>query len=208
MSLDNSIPPGHYNFLRALKDTFEPKIIYDIGSCVLHWTHRAKEVWPEAECVLFDAFEPAAFLYKSHRHFIGVLGDQDGKDVTFYQNNYSPTGNSRYKEIGGPPDIVFDPVPRTMHRLDTIVQKYKFPLPDLVKIDVQGCELDIMKGASVVLDHAKVLIVEMQHTNYNDAAPQVWETKPWIESHGWTCIAERFSRNGDIDADYAFVKAG
>jgi len=32
-----------------------PKIIYDIGACVQHWTRKAKEVWPNYKYYLLDA---------------------------------------------------------------------------------------------------------------------------------------------------------
>ena len=64
--------------------------------------------------------------------------------------------------------------------------------------------MDILIGAKECLKTAKFLIVEMQHTNYNDDAPKVEVTKPFIESLGWTCIAEKFSDNGP-DADYCFM---
>ena len=53
---------SHFRYLRWLqrKRGFAPTVIYDIGACVLHWTRPVKELWPDAEVILFDAFEPAA----------------------------------------------------------------------------------------------------------------------------------------------------
>jgi len=184
---------------------FEPRVIYDIGSCVLHWTKEAKKLWPDAEYVLFDAFEPAAVLYTGYKNFVGVLSDNDDKIVKFYQNDHLFGGNSYYKEFN---DGVFPPdkyIEKKCNKLDTVVQANNFPLPDLIKIDVQGAEKDIIAGALNTLKHAKYLIVEMQDVDYNIGAPKVFETKPYIESLGWTCIAEKFSDNGP-DADYCFVR--
>ncbi len=52
-------------------------------------------------------------------------------------------------------------------RLDTLVKKYGLPLPDLVKIDVQGAEKDVLDGGWESINAAKHLIVEMQSTEYN-----------------------------------------
>jgi hypothetical protein len=63
----NPLPENHFNYLIKLKkEGFEPKVIYDIGSCVLHWTNQAKKLWPDAKYILFDAFAPAEFLYKEY----------------------------------------------------------------------------------------------------------------------------------------------
>lgn len=201
---------SHFRYLRWLKRKmgFEPKVIYDIGACVLHWTKAVKELWPEAEVVLFDAFEPAAFMYEGYRHWVGVLSDQDGREVPFHQNDRHPGGNSYYREIGT--KNLFPVGTHTVRRartLDAIVREYGFPPPDLVKIDVQGAERDVMVGGRQTIGAAQRLVVEMQHEARNDGAPMVLETLPWIESQGWHCDAPLFSDSGGGDGDYGFVRA-
>ena len=95
------LPKNHVNYLLNLKrNGFEPKVIYDIGSCVLHWTNIVKKLWPNAKIILFDAFQPAEFLYSGYDYHIGVLSNVDNNIVKFYQNDYHPGGNSYYREIG------------------------------------------------------------------------------------------------------------
>lgn len=203
----------HIKFMNDLKEkeNFNPKVIYDIGSCVMHWTNNAKKVWPDAQYILFDAFDTVEFLYKEsgHKYHIGVLSDEDGKTVNFYQNDTCPGGNSYYKEIGhGESSKLF---PETCkkemitNKLDTIVERYNFPPPDFIKIDVQGSEMDVLKGGHKTLSTVKHMIVEMQHTEYNQSAPKVNETKPYIESLGFICTHPMLVNNG-ADADYAFAR--
>jgi FkbM family methyltransferase len=197
-------------YLQNLKRKgFEPKVIYDIGSCVLHWTNKAKEMWPNATYILFEAMQEAEFLYTGYQYHIGVLCDEDNKELKFYKNVERCGGNSYYREIGHPESARIFPddgyVIEKGMTLDTIVKQKGFPLPDLIKIDVQGAEKDIIQGGQNTMSNAKHLIVEMQHTNYNDGAPQVSETGPYIESLGWTCCAPNFSCNGP-DGDYGYEK--
>lgn len=206
----NTIPKDHIDYLKKLKNSgFEPKIIYDIGACVLNWTTEAKNIWSNARIVVFDAFDKAIFLYKEQNldYVVGVLTDLDNKIVSYYQNDWFPGGNSYYKEIGSPKskELFNNYVVKTGYRLDTIVQKYNLPKPDLVKIDVQGSELDIMRGGLETINNAKHLIVELQSSNYNEGAPLVSESLPWIEKQGWKCIAPLFCNNGP-DGDYGFIK--
>ena len=205
----NNPPPAHRQYLKWLKDNgFEPKVIYDIGACVTQWTKAAKQYWPNAQYILFDAFEKAEFLYAGYEYHIGVLSSQNDKVVKFYQSDVHPGGNSYYREVGGPPDVF----PQDAYRecitrtLDTVVKERGFPLPDLVKIDVQGAEKDIIMGGSATLTNTEHLIVEMQRTNYNDGAPKASETQPYIESLGFKCIAPLFCDHGP-DGDYGFYKA-
>jgi FkbM family methyltransferase len=208
----NTIPKDHVTYLRKLKDSgFEPKVIYDIGACVLNWTTEAKIIWPDARIIVFDAFDKAIFLYEEQKldYIVGVLTDLDNKIVSYYQNDWFPGGNSYYKEIGSPKSSEFFPesnyVVKTGYRLDSIIKKYNLPKPDLVKIDVQGSEIDIIRGGLETINNAKHLIVELQSSNYNQDAPLVTESLPWIEKQGWKCIAPLFCNNGP-DGDYGFIK--
>jgi FkbM family methyltransferase len=202
------LPPKHIQYLQSLKaGGFEPNVIYDIGSCVLHWTHEAQKIWPQAKIILFDAFARVQFLYKGYEYFIGLLGDTDGKIVKFYNNDQLPGGNSYYREtfMDGrffPSDAYAEMI---MHRLDTVVDNMGFPYPDFVKIDVQGSEQDVIRGGERILSHASRMIVEMQHVQYNDGAPLVADVLPYIESIGWKCDANRFCE-AEHDADYGFVR--
>jgi FkbM family methyltransferase len=206
-SIDH-LPANHFNYLKKLKDSgFEPKVIYDIGSCVLHWTNKAKKLWPNARYILFDAFREAEFLYLDYDYHMGVLCNEDNRELRFYKNVDYPGGNSYYREVGCENGKFFPEdkyCVETGMTLDTIIKSRGFPLPDLIKIDVQGAERDIISGGLTSLSNATHLICEMQHTNYNDRAPKVSETLPYIESLGWKCVAPMLQNNGP-DADYGFV---
>ena len=210
ISKQDWLPYNHFMYLRKLKENgFEPKVIYDIGSCVLHWTNKAKELWPNATYILFEGMREAEFLYSGYQYNMGILCDEDNKEIKFYKNVKEPGGNSYYREIGHPDSAKIFPddgyVIEKGMTLDTIVKQKGFPLPDLIKMDIQGAEKDVLKGGQMVQSNAKHLIVEMQHVNYNDGAPGVNETGSYIESLGWTCCAPKFSVNY-ADADYGYER--
>jgi FkbM family methyltransferase len=212
LSEDHKFPKDHVAYLKNLKSKgFEPKVIYDIGCCLLHWTNIVKELWPEAAIYMFDAFAPAEFLYKESGfpYHLGVLSDKDDKVVDFYQNDFHPGGNSYYREIGTPlSSRLF--TDQHKHKcnsmtLDTIVKQRGFPLPDFVKLDTQGSEKDIMIGGQNVISHAEYIILEAQHTDYNLRAPKSKEVIDYMKCIGYECVAERFAHT-PCDADYAFRK--
>jgi FkbM family methyltransferase len=201
----DDLPVAHFNFLKKMKYefNFEPKVCYDIGACVLFWTRKANEVWPDSEIVLFDAYEPAEIFYKNHKYHIGVLSNEDNKEVKFYQHDYLIAGNSYYKENTRVYTDDMGVVKKT-RTLDSVIKEKNLPLPDLIKIDVQGAELDILNGAELALSNCKYLIVELQSVQYNLGAPLAPTTIKYLEDKGWECIARKFSDNGP-DADYCFV---
>jgi FkbM family methyltransferase len=200
------LPINHVKFLEFMKKEFkfQPKICYDIGANVLHWTRHAERIWTDTQVVLFDAFEPLEIFYKTHKYNIGLLSDKDNIEIKFYQNNLFFGGNSYYKEYD---NNIFPESNYCLKKsitLDTIVKEKNFPLPDLIKIDVQGAELDIIKGASNTLKYCKYLIVELQDVNYNIGAPLAPTTIKYLENNGWILIVSKFSNNGP-DSDYCFL---
>ncbi len=209
------LPEKHRKYLIKMRDemNFTPQVIYDIGACVLHWTRHAKKTWKKAQVIAFEAMDETKFLYEKENilHFNGVLSDSDNKEVNFYQNLEWFGGNSYYKEneeLNQFASEIFNEshiVKKKTHKLDTLVKTNNFPLPDLIKIDVQGAELDVLKGGAETLKHCKQIIVELQHDEYNKGAPHYTEVVDYLASQGFKLIAEKFVKTTH-DGDYHFVK--
>lgn len=189
-----------------------PSVIYDIGACVLHWTLPAKKKWPTAKYFAFEAMECCDFLYQENNipYHVGVLSNIDYSPVKFYENKYHPGGNSYYKEnvdINPVADQYFNEthaIVKTARTLDSVVSERKFLLPDLVKIDVQGAELDVLKGGVETLKHAKDILIEIAHVEYNKGAPHHDEVVNFLNELGFQMVAN-FTRY-DYDGDYHFTK--
>jgi FkbM family methyltransferase len=209
LALTVSIPKEHVSFLQKLKNqNIYPKVIYDIGSNVLHWTTEASKIW-DAKIILFEAMKECEFMYKNYDYFLGILSKEDGEDVKWYQNEYFPGGNSYYKEIGHENSQKLYPENsyelRKTFKLDTVVKEKGYPYPDLIKIDTQGSEIDILKGATEVLKHVKYMIIELQHTEYNRGAMLAENSIKEIENMGFICKDRAFTKN-NYDGDYFFIR--
>ena len=200
---------GHLSVLSKLKEeNFQPKIIYDVGSCEGNWTEMATTIWPKCEYYLFDANEDLNELYeeRKYNYYLGLLSNTNGEKIKYYYNETFIAGNSYYKELT---EAYNDDTYRILNSvtLDKVINDNNWPLPDLIKLDVQGSELDILDGAKKILSHAKYLIVELQHIEYNDNAPLFEESIAMIEKSGWKLINSQFSSSDyTIDADYLFKK--
>lgn len=197
------LPAAHVEYLAKMNIT--PRVVYDIGSCVLHWTEKAQHVWPDAEYYVFDALKEAEFLYKEKQlnYHLGILTDTDNKNIKFYKDVFNAGGNSYYKENS----IHYNEshaVAEVGMTLDTVVQQRQWPVPDLIKIDVQGAELDIIKGAAHTLLHCDNIILEAQHVDYNAGAPKVQQVIDYMQSIGFELVA-KFAI-GEVDGDYHFTR--
>ena len=100
-------------------------------------------------------------------------------------------------------EIINNIVKKTI-TLDTLVESKNIPYPDLIKMDIQGCELNALKGARNVLRCCSYLILELQEVEYNEYAPQKDAVIEYLKTIGFVLFSEKFSKNPS-DADYCFV---
>jgi FkbM family methyltransferase len=213
---DITIPIDHIKYLNTIN--YYPKVVFDIGAAVLHWTKEAKKIWPNAKYYAFEGMTQVKkfYEYMQQDHTIGLLSDIVDKEVVYNCNPINLGGNSYYKENEEYSSAAkkiytkeFEEV-RTTTTLDYIVKTYKYPQPDFIKIDVQGAEIDVLIGAEDTLKGVNHLIIELQHVQYNIGAKLVEESLPFIESLGFQLVPtgndnKYFCGNGP-DADYHFIK--
>lgn len=206
-------PENHVNYLRNIDYT--PKVIYDIGACVLHWTDKARTVWSNAKYYAFEAMSAPEFLYKESNlagYYNGILTNEDGRIVEYYENLMDPGGNSYYRENPEYSNAVDVLYPEELKKkilgytLDTIIMDNKFDYPDLIKIDVQGAELDILKGATKCLQHAEHIIVELQKVEYNKGAPRREEVIEYLKTKNFHLVGDGPFHDAGPDGDYHFRK--
>jgi FkbM family methyltransferase len=213
------LPMQHVDYLLDMKRSMkvEPKVIYDIGACVLHWTNRANEVWPDAKIIPIEAMEEVSMLYNEKGWDTWVAGcvlSDCEEEVEFYQNLEHPGGNSLYKEnneLSPLADQLFPEekkVKRNTDTLDNIVRDFNLPAPDMIKMDIQGAELKALKGATETLKSVKHLILELQHLDYNFGAPKAQEVIDYLKEIGFDMVGDKMFCGGDlgVDGDYHFVR--
>jgi hypothetical protein len=61
-SLQPLLPKQHIDYLKQMN--IKPKVIYDLGACVLHWTNEAQKIWPESKIYQMDAMQTLEDFYK------------------------------------------------------------------------------------------------------------------------------------------------
>jgi len=201
----NQKPVGSFivKYLVYLKvhQKFDPKVIYDIGTSLSRWSEAVSLVFPEAKIIMFDASDEFEPLYSRNDHYIRCLSNVDDKEVKFYDKNNEDDCRvkSYYKAKISTEDFKL----LKTCKLDTLVDKYKIPLPDLVKISCGGSEKDIFEGGLNTFKNTKYFMIQLQNEELYLGAPLASEVGPYLESLNYTRIETLDSFSTPL-IDYVF----
>ena len=165
-----------------------PKRFLDIGAHTGEFTQNVLRLAPECQVVMVEAnpnCEP--YLQKlNHGYDILALSNKQGKAELFVEKaNMLGTGASLYKEnTEWYADGKFDKVEVELDTLDN--KKYfGYEVIDLVKLDVQGAELDILEGGRKTITRSKYVLIETSLVVYNHGAPLVDAIVPKMKEYGF-----------------------
>jgi FkbM family methyltransferase len=171
--------------LKKLKKYFSNDKIYclDIGANTGQFFHKFKDIFPEAVIHMIEAnphCERHLKKLSSSYEIIG-LSNKDGI-LNFYTTTRKPRSKGAsfypehtYKNLDQK-DILILSVPVT--KLDNHFFNNQF---NLVKIDVQGSELDIIEGGTNFFRDIDFLLIEVSLTEYNTGAPLAKEVIKKLE---------------------------
>jgi FkbM family methyltransferase len=87
-----------------------------------------------------------------------------------------------------------------VHRLDTLLAKSGWPVPHLVKMDVEGAERKVLRGMSGALRSGKIriLILEISDLYFGKFGYSIREVVEELENEGFLC--REIGEDGDLSA--------
>lgn len=148
-----------------------PKRALDIGANVGSFTKELYYQYPECQIVMIEAnknCEPYLRLLGKPYEIV-ALSDRNGTaELHIEDSNPIGTGSSLYKENTNW---------YTQGKTQTVVTKrlddcnyFDGPI-DFIKLDVQGSELDIIRGGENTIKNSTFVLVEVSLLEYNQGAP-------------------------------------
>jgi FkbM family methyltransferase len=164
---------------------FYPSTIIDVGAFIGEWSRRAAAVFPDARIVMIEAnpnnraaLELAQQSWGSSRTdvHIALLGAEERSEQTFHLTA-SGTGSSVLAEQTENPQTI---IRLPMRTLDATVGEVSGPI--LLKLDVQGYELEVLKGAPNLLSGVEVIVSEIALLEYNEGAPLFADVMAYLNS--------------------------
>jgi FkbM family methyltransferase len=176
-------------FLHDLKARgFYPKSVLDVGANCGEWTRMARNVFPDAEFLLIEPQTAMrSYLEPLCREFENVDCVEAGAAAQNGEMVLSVWG-----ELGNGSSFLPDPesecgtkqlVP--VRTIDSILEERQSAAPDLVKMDVQGFEIEALKGATSLLGWTEVFILEAGLFVFMPRQPLLREVIDFMASEGY-----------------------
>ncbi|WP_259679000.1 FkbM family methyltransferase [Microcystis ichthyoblabe FBCC-A1114] len=181
----------------------QPKCLCDIGANAGNWTYVLSQMSPTLEHVVF--FEPQS-QYQEKLQSLSLpgvskviyhcgLGEREDKllikggtsSASFLdpekQNKYFPNSISQNQQ---------DQEEVEIRILDAIYASDDLPIPDVIKLDVQGFELEVLKGSINLLKKSKYLVIELSFRQFYRDQPYLWEIIKLLEENKYIMVGKGF----------------
>lgn len=166
---------GHIDSLELLelikKDaSINNPVIFDIGSNIGTWTLLAKAIFPQAAIHAFEPLKQHALSFKKNCHSLNNVhlheycaGNENSTGII----NVSSFSDSSSLLEATPLEYEYYNIKKigeekvAIKRLEDLINENALPLPDIIKLDVQGFELEALKGMGPLLTDVKYIICEV-----------------------------------------------
>lgn len=210
----NSLPfYNMYHHISNLKKLgFNPDLVIDVGALFGTWTENVRQIFPEANFIMIEPqIAQKQYLDVLTRKFnnisleLSLVGDEEKDEVEFYVMG---SGSSIYQENS---DCHREKVSLKMETIDTLIRKkYTTPKKCFLKLDVQGAEIDVLKGAAELLKNTEFILLEISTLNYNYKAPQFADVIIFMKEAGFVlfdiCDERRMTNEVLYQTDIIFVR--
>jgi FkbM family methyltransferase len=169
-----------------VRKKFRPQVILDIGAAKGYWSQKAAGCWNKAEFFMVDPLvenEPHLQRICQERrfkylltamgavpgeHLMNVTADLEGSTLLDYFD-----GNNASRRT----------VP--VETIDRLLTAGSLKPPQLVKIDVQGFELQVLDGGQKLFESAEVFIIETSLFRFMPDCPRVHDLISYMSQRGF-----------------------
>jgi FkbM family methyltransferase len=173
-----------------------PVTVLDVGANKGQFSRAAAVLFPGARIFAFEPLETVAAEWRVNLADVPTasievcaVGSETGT-VTFHPHAYSlsssvlPLADGAGAEGGGGAGELA-PVEVPVRRLDDVVAPADLAGPVLCKLDVQGYELEVLRGATDTLRHVDALVVELAFEQHYAGQPLFSEVLDELTARGF-----------------------
>lgn len=179
---------GHtFKRLKVMRDLgFHPHTICDVGASDGRWSRKCLKIFPKAQYFCIDPLEEnqpclaqCRAKYPSVSYWQGCFGPKTGTVLL----NVDGAGSSILPGHFGNRYGIQREVP--LETLDNLILQGSCSYPDLLKLDVQGYELEVLKGATSALREVQAAIAEVSFFPFQSGMPGFHEVVGQLAEYGF-----------------------
>jgi FkbM family methyltransferase len=174
------------------------RVFYDIGANIGSWTALCRAVVPESVIVAFEPMpEHVAQFQTNTREFAHIqffpvaLGSRE-ETREFHPASASDASSFLPLSQAGRSAWNLENRPALrlpLTTLDKLVASEKLPPPDVIKLDVQGFELEVLRGATGSLRQARWVLSEVSFKSFYEGQVLFSELAGFLAAHGYEVCA-------------------
>lgn len=157
----------------CINNNIDIKVIYDVGASNGSWSLEVQREFKNSKFVLFEANQNyrAALDDTGFCHFPYLLAEKTEQRLFYGADDH---GDSLYRDKSKKYQQI-SAQPMQAYALDDVISDHSLEIPDFLKIDTQGSEIEILKGAKRTLEGVSFLYLECPILNCNEGAPNILE---------------------------------
>jgi len=201
-----------FDKLISIKDKgYYPDTILDIGAHHGNWTNSMRSIYNDSKYYLFEGIEYHELNKFSNTNIkvYNVLLNDKIELVDWYE--MKNTGDSIFKEksyhFKNCEPIKRETIDLNTHILQNNILKDSKNI--LIKIDCQGAEIPILKGATSILEKTDFIILEIPlFGQYNEGVPNFLEHISFMDSIGfitYDIIDTHYINGFNMQVDVLFI---
>jgi FkbM family methyltransferase len=197
---------------------FVPSAVIDVGAAYGSFTGLCQTVFPQARYLLIEPLEEYRPLLEQAKrssasvdYRLAAAAAHDG-DVAI---NVHPdlVGSSLYREVESGTGV--NGVMRTVRSMtvDRLLEETGLSGPFLLKVDVQGAELEVLAGADRALSESELVVLEVSFFKFFEDGPDCADVIAYMKTRGFVpydVVARQYRPLDSAlsQADIAFVREG
>lgn len=169
------------------------KTIFDVGANIGQFSIATSHFYPRADIFSFEPdpdtfniFKKNAKGHKNIKAYNYAFGNEDGT-LEFNKNSYHHSSSflNLHKENSHFPGGNITTIKVDIFRLDAKVEDFIIQKPALLKLDVQGFELQVLKGGLKSLSQFNYILIEVSLDMLYDNQPDFSQINNFLESSGF-----------------------
>ena len=196
---------------RLRANGFVPRHIFDVGAHAGEFTKLCRQIWPTAKLTCFEVLPHR--VKELHSWCV-----RDGNaDVIELLLGAEAKRAAPLHEMESASSVLEEHISQAsltrfypMQTIDEIISSRSIAAPDLLKLDVQGYELEVLKGAQSALGHLSVILAEINLIDIHKNVPLLDDIVIFMRDRGFVAydicgLTRRPLDKALWQADFIFV---